>query len=291
MKLKYFISVGLLIALPRVSMAQVQSSEEESLPRSTYTAVTVGMGGMYNQDQYLSPLPYGGKSYSISVHSEVPVGRVPSAWMLMLDGTFDYAFTLNPAGNAGMTYYRGEFHPQAMYRWQLPRGLNLLAGPGIRIGGGGRLHSRNGNNPATLDAKGDLTATVLLAYRIPSETWPVSIRVWTSYGLLGLSSSIGYGQSYYEQQFLAGGALKSLAFTAPHNASYSTTQARIDIPLWNVCTLQLGYRLQYDQLFLNGLVWQHTQHVGLIGFSFESLYFLGRRATTSGLHQSALFGI
>lgn len=60
MKLKYFISVGLLIALPRVSMAQVQSSEEEILPRSTYTAVTVGMGGMYNQDQYLSPLPYGG---------------------------------------------------------------------------------------------------------------------------------------------------------------------------------------------------------------------------------------
>ncbi len=289
MRLGYITAVLLLLRVLSLPLSVAQEQDSSALPISTYTAITIGVGGMYNTDQFLSPLPYGGKAYEIGLHTEAPFSATLPC-MIMVDGAFDYALTLNPARNASMTYYRAELHPQVMYLWSLPYDIKFLLGPGLRLGGGGRLHSRNSNNPGSVDLKGDLTVSALVAYRLPSEHWPIAIRLSTTCGLLGFANSIGYGQSYYEQEFLAGGLMKSFSFTAPHNTFYSTSQMRIDIPLWNVCTLQLGYRLQYDYTQLKGLERRHIQHMGMVGFSFESLSFMGRRAARGASHRPFLFG-
>lgn len=288
MRLCYITAVLLLLRVLSLPLSVAQEQDSSALPISTYTAITVGLGGMYNTDQFLSPLPYGGSAYEIGVHTETPLGTKPC--MIMVDGTFDYSVTLNPARNASMTYYRAEVHPQLMYLWRLPHDIRFSLGPGLRLGGGGRLHSRNGNNPGSIDAKGDLTVSALMTYRLPSEHWPIAIRLGTTCGLLGFANSIGYGQSYYEQEFLAGGVIKSFSFTAPHNTFYCTSQMRVDIPLWNVCTLQLGYRFQYDYTHLKGLERRHIQHIGMLGFSFETLSFVGRKAARGASHRPFLFG-
>ena len=52
----------------------------------------------------------------------------------------------------------------------------------------------------------------------------------------------------------------------------------------------MGYRLQKDYTQLKGLERRHIQHMGMVGFSFESLSFMGRRAARGASHRPFLFG-
>lgn len=61
MRLGYITAVLLFLRGLFPSLAVAQEQNSTALPISTYTAITIGVGGMYNTDQFLSPLPYGEK--------------------------------------------------------------------------------------------------------------------------------------------------------------------------------------------------------------------------------------
>ena len=65
MRLGYITAVLLLLRVLSLPLSVAQEQDSSALPISTYTAITFGLGGMYNTDQFLSPLPYGGSAYEI----------------------------------------------------------------------------------------------------------------------------------------------------------------------------------------------------------------------------------
>ncbi|MDO4721940.1 hypothetical protein [Porphyromonas circumdentaria] len=261
----------------------------QNLPlTSTYNATSLGIGGVILSDEYLTPLRYGGTIYNLRTEQEKSLTcSFPS--LLHLDASISYASTLNPAYTAKMDFVRGELQAEGLYIWALPYGIKLAAGPGLRLTLGGRLHSRNGNNPGTLDAKSDLTIGAILAYRLPFEQWPIAIRLHTSYGVLGLSNHLEYGASYYEQEFVRNGIIRAFHLTHPFNQNYLSTRFSLDIPLWEICTLHLGYQWSFDRSSLKHRIRSMQGHIGFIGFSIERLSFWGRRAMHSDTHKTLLF--
>ncbi len=276
-----FLSSLLLLSTPRAVFAQAPQS-------STYQATSLGVGGILLEDEYLTPLRYGGTQWSLRTEQEKPLtAEFPS--LLHWESALAYASALNPAHTAKMDFVRGELLAEGLYLWQLPYGIKLAAGPGVRCTIGGRLHSRNGNNPATLDAKGDLTIGTTLAYRLPFEDWAVALRWRNVYGLLGVSNHLGYGQSYYEQEYVQNGVVRAFRLTHPFNQSYFTTRITMDIPLWDICTLHLGYQYSFDRSSLQNRIRSVQGHIGFIGFSAERLSFWGRKSSRSNAHQTLLF--
>ncbi len=255
---------------------------------TTYNNVSIGMGGLVLQDDYLSPLSYGGTVYSLQANQEIPYTRFPHL-LFHTQESLLFANTYNPSHTAGITFFRVEFVVTPTYLWSLPYGIKTGLGGGIRASFGTRIHSRNGNNPASIDAKSDLVIGGLLAYRLPFEKWPVAIRLRATYGLLGIANSLAYGQSYYEQAFIGKGIPSAVAFTHLLNTSYCSSSLQIDVPLWNVCTLELGCQWSYDRSFLNKRITKMHSIVGTFGIAFESLHFRGRKAAHNTTHPSLLF--
>lgn len=277
--------VTVLFAFVQVAIAQ----ENASLPPSNYLSFKAGMGGTVITDEWLSPLKYGGTAYTLSGEGEFPF-TYKGQWMLRMDSYFQYSNTLNPAQNASISYFRGEIHPEAMVRFALPYGFRLGVGPGIRIAGGARIHSRNGNNPASFDAKADITAGVLLGWRVPSPKWPIAFRLYANINTIGVANRIGYAESYYEQFYVDGGFVRSALCTHWGNQLQSTLSFTVDVPLWNAITLQAGYRFDADAARISSRRKIMTTHTGFVGISFETLWLRGRRAATSDKAKSFLFG-
>lgn len=278
----------LLIGWLVVLLSPLSLRGQTEVQPSFYSANAVSLGGLLLSDEYLSPLDYGGMTVGVRTDNELPLSkRLPL--MQHSNGALSYGLTFNPARSAGMHFVRAELHTETLYLWSLPHGIKLAAGPGIRTTFGGRLHTRNGNNPSTIDAKGDLTIGGLLAYRLPNDNWPIAFRLRTAYGVFGVANRLGYGESYYEQEFVREGIVRAAGVTHPFNTHYLNSSLSVDVPLWNVCTLHLGYQWSYDYSRLKERVRSVHSHVGFVGFSFEGLYFRGRNAAKRDTHRTVLF--
>lgn len=257
-------------------------------PKTTYIAADISFGGILLEDEYLSPLRYGGTNYGLNLTVEAPLTRrLPLMWRLA--SALDFANTKNPAGSAITTFYRGELQSEVLYRFNLPYGIRLAAGGGLRTTFGARLHSSNVNNPATIDLKADFTASLLAAYMLPVRAFPATVRLYANFGLLGMGHRLGYGQSYYEKHYLDGGLVKAFNFTHPGNTQYSSLVLAFDLPIVNFCTLRVGYRLDADHSRLNQRITSSVLHGGFVGFSFETHWFTGRKALLSPDRRPVLF--
>lgn len=263
-------------------------SQEAPKSTTTYLSFKGGVGGALITDEWLSPLRYGGTSYSLTGEGEFPLMK-DSPWMLRLATDLQYAHVLNPAGNASIDYFRTELIPEVMYRLFLPHGFSLAVGPGICISGGTRSHSRNGNNPISVDAKANLTAAVLVGWRVPSYKWPIAFRLYANINTIGVGNKIGYAESYFEQEFVDKGFIHSALFMHWGNQLQSILAFTVDVPLWNVLTLQLGYKMNADIARISDRKRSGITHMGMVGISFETLWFRGRRAASSDKAAPYLF--
>lgn len=264
-------------------------AQQRRAPRTSYHAFSIGYGGAYITDKTLSPLPYGGNTLSIAKRSERLLQKSFPEWIISTDGSFNYGSVFNPARNAAMRHLRVEYSPAILHLFSTPSHWVGGLGGGMRFLGGVRLHSRNGNNPAVVDALASFTVNGLLAYRLPLKEFPMAIRLTAGCSLFGFASALGYGQSYYEWVVDERATLRSLLFTSPLNNNYFATQLTVDIPLGDFCTLQLGYRGNFERTSFRGVVRSQVLHVPMVGFSFEALTYHGRRTAFQTSHKTTLF--
>lgn len=253
---------------------------------SSHTTVAATVGGIVLQDEYLSSLRYGGMVYGVELTEELPL--FPQ-WMLFLEGSFQRANTYNPARTALNAFMRGHTSVAGLYRWVLPHHFSIATGPSLMISGRYISNSRNTNNIISVGAGLDAGVAFMLGYRVPSPKWPLSIRMKGALALLGLTHHIGYAESYYEQAFHQEGIARSLRITHPLNNRRSHLRLGVEVPLWHVCTLQVGYRWDwehstYGQRRRSLLLQQAT-----LGFSWDFLRFTGRKGALSSLERETFF--
>ncbi len=256
--------------------------------RAVYNSFSIGLGGQKITDEYLSPLNYGGWAISVQMDKEMPIAKIKPL-MFYSHLSVQFAETLNPSRTAAIVSFRGEGLLVPHYLFSLQYGIKIGLGTGVRASFGTRLHSRNGNNPITLDAKADWIVSSLLAYRLPFRKWPVAIRLRTHYGLLGVANSLAYGSSYYEESFIGKGIANAVAFTHIANSFHTSSSLNFDIPFWNLVTLQLGCKWDVDRAFLNNRLTYMHSIVGTLGIAFERISFFGRKASYNKQYPSLLF--
>lgn len=249
-------------------------------------SLMIGGGGLLLKDSYLSPLSYGG--YTLSVLSErsyygyrrgevdAPfwaVNLLPSPWRTTDTRwlhrevmSFDYGNTLSPARNASIRRLQFRLDRTLSYRTLSGGWGDLFVGGGLTAGLGGLYHSRNGNNPATAKVDFSLTTSILYTYRLPWERLPIRLTLHSTAELLGLSFAQGFGENYYEFYRYEPNVLSRLHLTHPLNRFASRTNVRLDIPVWDYLTLNLGYRCQLLSWKLNHTTNRQLDHTAYIGF-------------------------
>lgn len=259
-----------------------------SLPRTTYIAADISLGGTKILNQFLSPLPYGGMAQGLNILIEAPITKhKPLA--LRLASSLNYSPTLNPARNARLLQVRLVGQAETLYRFALPSNLGFSIGGGLRVLSGYNTLPANVNNQQTADLKIDLLASGQLSYLLPWRAFPTTFRLYGNAGLLGLAHQLGYNQSYFEMYYAGGGFLKTLHATHWGNSLFASLLFSIDLPIVNFCTLRVGYRLEGDRMTLEGRTSSNFLQGAFLGLSFETLWFMGRKAVLSKEHRPALF--
>lgn len=248
-------------------------------PITRYSSTLFGIGGLLLKDTYLSPLKYGGVRFSLQNEIFIPMVRkgTETRWMRNYWSEIDLGITDNPARNASIYAFSGNFRGTYLYRWQFDR-IQLFAGPGYRFGLGGLWSTRNGNNPGTIRIYGDIVAQGTIAYRLNSAHWPLLFRLTENLSLLGCGFSQDYGESYYEHFLLNPGINTSgLYFRHPGSGFSNRLLLTVDVPVFDWATLVAGYKWAYERSNVNHLKTFDSSHSFVIGFSVYLQTLKGRK--------------
>lgn len=292
---------SLLLLAPGASAWAAAPDSLLNLPELHHNPISqvrsISYGGILQQDLYLSPLRYGGRQLGFVSESasfgykrqhrhrglsgllQRPTRSVDRRWTDHSLLSLSLSQSSNPAGNAtmwglqlsyGRSYLR-QLHESAFGR--------LSLGPALVGRFGGRYSTRNGNNPASLDASLALGAAALYSYALPSQRFPARLHLYSELDLASLSFSQEYGESYYELYYYSD-LRRRLYLTGPSAALRVQLQSSIELPLLDWMTLSLGYRLDSQRLQINQLQRSTLSHSVLLGLRTQLLPLAGRRALT-----------
>lgn len=249
-------------------------------PLLIYRTNSIGLGGVIQKDDYLSPLKYGGMRLTLQQEKFLPIEAYDKVhyWSSYACGSFDLSSATNPAGNASFYSVFGDWRNSLLYHFTpiVPR-LQVMAGPGLRLGAGGLWSNRNGNNPGSLRLYADIIGHVTLAYRLSSNYWPVLFRLTDQVGLLGLGFSVDYGESYYEYFLVNERHSRGIYFRNPFRSLSNQLIFSIDVPLLDYGTMSVGYRWRMDNSHVHNLTTIDRSHSFMIGYSIYLNAIRGRK--------------
>ena len=180
----------ILLLLPIGLMAQIDHED----------ILSVEYGGIWQNDEYLSPLLYEGRYIGIANQWNQSFRR-DSSWSHTADLRFTGARLYNKR-KYNIYYSLGlqtDWNAVYNFRQMLGvRGLNIYIGPSIDLDFMGRYHYSNYNKPVSLDFAIVLGARAGLSYSFAAKktSYRVSYDIQTS--LLGAMFVPDFWQSYYE---------------------------------------------------------------------------------------------
>lgn len=286
--------IGFLALLLAGTIAWGQS---DSLGYRIHSAYMIGAGGSITRDAYLSPLRYGGWTLNLLGEKTYPTRTPDSRWIIRTAHELDGAVMDNPANNAH--FYSLLYNGAATALHRLPKSDDRQAawlqpfrfafGGGMELGVGGIYSTRNGNNPATLKLYSNIIAQGVVGYAIPSNSFPVYLRMVSQINLLGVAYGNGFGESYYENFILSNGIAGSLHLTHPGKLTRFTTLLSADFPVRNFCTIRVGYRYSHLGSTLNSLDTRINNHTVLVGFVTELYRFRGHKTMRTGRKTSLYY--
>lgn len=310
-KSRVVLALGALFTLPSLSQAEVDTLRSTSIAREglfpspseryyniRHKTSSLGVGGLILRDDYLSPLNYGGFSLQYSQESsqlryryaddeggfrplQSLIGNSPreakADWLSQRHFVVSLGQSENPAGNATISRLQARLSGSRQYILHRGKWGQLSLGPSYTIGAGGLYSSRNGNNPATLNLDLGLGLAWTYSYRLPSERFPMLLRLSSRTDVLGMQFSQNYGESYYELYYLSEAFSKRIHFTYPSKVWGQELRLAIDLPFFDRTIYTLGYQLQYRSSQVSKLYRSSQEHSISLGIT-RYLRPLGGRA-------------
>lgn len=247
---------------------------------------SLGIGGVILNDDYLSPLRYGGLGVSYtnessqlryrSLSDQVPLtqrllGNMPrvtsTRWLSQRHFVLTLGQSKNPAGNATISHLQARLSGSRQYRLYAGEWGRVYLGPGYTIGGGGLYSSRNGNNPATLKVDASFGLALSYSYRLPWESFPALIRLSSRTDILGVQWGQEYGESYYELYYLSKAWTKRFALSYLGKSWGQELRLNIDLPLWDRVVYNIGYRFHHKSWTHSNLYNRMSEHTLSLGIT------------------------
>lgn len=265
---------GAIILTVWLSVASLLWPRDETPPvsvRSVNQSTLAGVGVLTLNDTYLSPLRYGGTTFTL-LHDRLNGSHYANARLLLQQQfKIQAAVTKNPTSSASEYYGELDYRVSGFYPLLQQSRFRLLAGGGWEASFGGIYNVRNSNNPGSLKVYTNLNLSVMAFYG-----WRgITFRWQLGTPFIGLFFSPEYGHSYYEI-FTLGNSQRTLHFASFHNQQGLRNYFTVDLPIRNV-TLRAGYLGDYYRTDQNQLVTRVVSHQFVLGLAFESLYFGGKR--------------
>lgn len=234
----------------------------------------VNYGGMWEQDQYLSPLLYSGMRVGIGnewwqgfredtrlgrtgrLKSWQHVGRidVSAGWMYNTPGTnIMYAIGIQSGWGAA-------------YTWSWPQaGVQILLGPYLDLDYTGRLIGSNVNKPYSMDAGLQAEAMGGVSYSFSGKKTSYRLRYLVRANLLGVDFIPDYWQSYYE---LSEGIAGKVRCAGMWNRRYLHHELTLDMQLPH-STWRVGIRHEYLEYGEDDLWFSREQVMVVVGTCFR----------------------
>lgn len=231
--------------------------------RVTTGGVTFGLGGVRQQDTYLSPLNFKGSQLSFmreTMRMTHWANRNVSFQTLMHG-----AFTLTENKPNTSDYWGGRIgYDVAWHRhWKPCKPLRLMAGGMIGAETGILYHTRNGNNPAQGRLQMQIAFSLAASYKFNLRKKQITIRYQSDLPAFGMMFSPQFGQSYYE--ISQGNRDHNICATHPANAFSLRQMCTIDIPIRRYA-LRVGYQSDLKQSHINNIrAYNHSRSL-MLGF-------------------------
>lgn len=223
----------------------------------------VGIGGLRQQDTYLSPLKYSGLQVSLLRESlrMTHYAKERLSFHTLLHAEFTSARPVSVAGKnwGGRIGFDCGWH----YNWFPVKGLRLLAGGLVGTDVGFLYNTRNGNNPAQARFNLDLSASVMGIYDFKIRKQKLALRYEANMPFIGMMFSPAYGQSYYE--IGEGRSDHNICVTHPANAFSLWQKLSLDIPVGKL-TMRVSYLCDIRQSHVNSIKVHDWSNSFMIGF-------------------------
>lgn len=230
-----------------------------------------GIGKVFLDDSYLSPLQYDGATFSL-LHDRIHSTRFADGKLLLQQQfLIQIAITDNPTSSASEYYGNVDYRIHGFYPIVTGGRFRLFGGGGWEASLGGIYNARNSNNPGSLKTSTNLNFSAMALY----DWRGITFRWQLATPFAGLFFSPEYGHSYYEI-FTLGNNKGTLHFASFHNQQALRNYFTVDIPVRNI-TLRTGYLGNYYRTDENQLITRILSHQFVVGLAFESLNFGGRR--------------
>lgn len=247
-------------------------AEPFSRLRPVNQSTLVGIGKVYLDDSYLSPLRYDGVTFSL-VHDRLRASSYANGSLLFQQQfQIHVGLTDNPTSSASEYYGNLDYRLNGLYPFVNNSNFKFYGGGGWQASLGGIYNVRNTNNPGSLKTSTNFNLSAMALYN-----WRgVTFRWQLSTPFAGLFFSPEYGHSYYEI-FTLGNNKGTIHFASFHNQQALRNYFTVDIPIYEV-TLRTGYLGDYYRTHENQLITRIVSHQLVIGLAFDSFHFGGKRS-------------
>ena len=220
----------------------------------------LGVGKVFLNDSYLSPLRYSGINISL-LHDRIEgTSCFDGRLLLQQQSLIQVAFTKNPTASASEYYGNLDYRIAGFYPLFAGSNLKFFAGGGGSASLGGIYNVRNSNNPGSLKISANLNVSAMAIYK-----WKfLTLRWQLSSPFAGLFFSPEYGHSYYEI-FTLGNDKGTVHFGSFHNQQALRNYFSVDIPVHRV-TIRAAYLGDYYNAHVNELSTRIISHQFMINF-------------------------
>lgn len=274
-------AIAAIIATVQANAADTDTAAIVLRPVASVFMADVGHASLL--DTYLTPVRYGGWHTRLAYERLQSMKFNPGNWVSQLEFGTDYSHVGNPVGNHTMHALMAEASWHMLHRWRLDRaipGLQLMAGAGSELRGGGIYNANNSNNVVSVKIRWSVNASAMAVWNTHIGHMPLTLRYQATLPIAGVFYSPEYDESYFE--IYVGNHSGLAHFGWWGNRFDMTNFVSADMHLGGT-VLRVGFRNRIETSWIHHLNTQIFTNSFVIGVGGD-IFSLGRNA---GKHKSA----
>lgn len=231
-------------------------------------------GGIWQQDQYLSPLLYTGMSGGIGnewwqpFSSDTRLGKQGKLdhWGHLGKVDLQFGMLYNPTKSNRIYAFGVQGGWGAYYTWQFPQaGVQILLGPYLNLDYAPRFIAGNVNKPYSMDIAIEAEAMGGISYSFRGKHSSYRLRYLIHANLIGIDFVPDYWQSYYE---LAEGVSGIVRCAGMWNHRYLRHELTLDMQFRH-STWRLGIKHEYLEYGQGDMWFSREQVSAVVGTCFQ----------------------
>ena len=258
------LSFAVLLACSAVAQDSLRQHAIENV-------LTVGFGGVFVTDEYLSALPY--KGYSIHIDNEWWQSfRRNADWSHVGELRLTGALLGNNVGSNSLLGFGARGGWGAHYGYKPIADLTIMAGGVADVDYYGRVITKSVNKPYSMDLALALNLSAGVEYRIAANRSAYRLRYMVRTPFVGCMFAPEMGQSYYEME----SSLRGTAHFASFHNRVAMVQALTLDMRFRRSTWRIGVAHDFLRVKTESLTFSREQVRLVIGAVFDKCIFGGK---------------